>query len=560
MMLRRWILSFALLVVPLWAHADWAADRDASAGYVTVTTLATAVDEAVPFAVVYLSDLPADFWTAMDAASDTDGKTIRTSTSDGVTQLACVPIGVNTSTDTGCLIFLGTGMSASVDVDFRIYVGNASLSMPTASGGMGEQAVFASYAGVYFPGVATRDWTSGGRTLTATGTPGTAAGLEGIAAATYNGSSQYHGYDGTQGVTGYPQTLEALAYTTSATAIQSAVSLTRDGYTTREFSILRFRGDVTSPTADPVEFIPTSQSTDGGNARTTASFGTSTWHYLAGSRSALGAGEHKVYIDGANSATNTASLSGAPTYDRMYIGAIDIGSIYNYLTGRVAVALLSSSLRSADYVSTMQDNWAGTMYSAGAWTALDSCTDGSTGWVLFQTAATTSASGTLVDWTSTSNALVDDSNYTQAALDGGGDTDSETLKLTNPDYGTTIPTGAASYTVQFRIKHVRGTGGSNEVNDLVIKLIDDTGTLVGDNLAATTTDWPTTAATADYTVTGVTLDGTEFTSAAGLAISATAINAAGAVDARVLVGWMKVDWTCGDDAAGKARGFFALTE
>jgi len=203
-------------------------------------------------------------------------------------------------------------------------------------------------------------------------------------------------------------------------------------------------------------------------------------------------------------------------------------------------------LRSADYMSTMQDNWAGTLYSAGAWTALDSCTDGSTGWVLFQTAATTSASGSLVDWTSTSNALVDDSNYTQAALDGGGDTDSEVLKLTNPDYGTTIPTGAASYTVQFRIKRVRGTGGSNEVNDLVIKLIDDTGALVGDNLAATTTDWPVTAATAvpDYTVTGVTLDGTEFTSAAGLAISATAFNAAGAVNARVLVGWIKVDWTC----------------
>jgi len=153
----------------------WADDRDGSAGYATVTTLATAVDEAVPFCVVYLSDLPADFWTAMDTASDTDGKTIRVSTSDGTTQLACVPIGVNTGTDTGCLIFLGTGMSASVDVDYRIYVGNASLSMPTASGGMGEQAVFAAYAGVYFPGVATRDWTSGGRTLTAVNSPGTAA-------------------------------------------------------------------------------------------------------------------------------------------------------------------------------------------------------------------------------------------------------------------------------------------------------------------------------------------------------------------------------------------------
>jgi hypothetical protein len=540
MMLRRWIVCIILFILPLWAHADWAADRDASAGYVTVTTLATAIDEAVPFCVVYLSDLPADFHTAMSDASDTDGKTIRVSTSDGTTQLACVPIGVSTSTDTGCLIFLGTGMSASVDVDYRVYVGNASLTMPAASAA--EQLVFANYAGVYFPGVDTRDWTSGGRTLTAVNSPGTAAsGLEGITAATYNGSSSYHKYEGTPAVTNAPLTFESLGIANNTTHNGTAfgVGTSSSG---NNFSLLYFRG--ATGLGDRISYLYRGNSATPSAGESSTSFSSSTLTYLAGSRNGGTTGTSTAYKDGGNSGTDSTTTAAITGLNRTSIGALFSGSASSYLNGNIAVALLSSSVRSADYVATMQDNWAGALYSAGAWTALDSCTDGSTGWVLFQTAATTSASGTLVDWTSTSNALVDDSSYTQAALDGGGDTDSETLKLTNPDYGTTIPTGAASYTVQFRIKRVRGTGGSNEVNDLVIKLIDDTGALVGDNLAAITTDWPNTAATADYTVTGVTLDGTEFTSAAGLAISATAFNAAGAVDARVLVGWMKVDWTC----------------
>lgn len=553
-MIKRFLLSLFIFVAGF-AHADWAADRDASEGYVTVTTLATAVDEAVPFVVVYLSDMPADFWTAMDAASDTDGKTIRVSTADGTTQLACVPIGVNTSTDTGCLIFLGTGMSASVDVDYRIYVGNASLSMPTASGGMGEQAVFASYAGVYFPGVDTRDWTSGGRTLTAVNTPGTAAsGYEGITAATYNGTDQYHWATVSLGL---PITVEGLLYYTGSTPQDWSVALGSSS------SVNPLGGLIVDSTG--VNYGAAFRGEGAGNIIRTA-YATSksynTWYYKVGTRSTNESGVSELYFDGARTTSSEGGIGPtSPSYNRLAIGALLRASAGNHAAVNASTVLISSSVRNTNYVSTMADNWAGTMYTAGAWTPLDSCTDGSTGWVLFQTAATTSASGSLVDWTSTSNALVDDSNYTQAALDGGGDTDSETLKLTNPAYGTTIPTGAASYTVQFRIKRVRGSGGSNEVNDLNVQFIDDTGALVGDNLAATTTDWPSlSATTADYIATGLTLDGTEFTSAAGLAISATAINAAGAVNARVLVAWIKIDWTCGDDAAAKSRGFFALTE
>jgi hypothetical protein len=536
----------------------WADDRDGSAGYVTVTTLATAIDEAVPFVVVYMSDLSASFWAAMDTASDTDGKTIRVSTSDGTTQLACVPIGVNTGTDTGCLIFLGTGMSASVDVDYRIYVGNASLSMPTASGGMGEQAVFASYSGVYFPGVDTRDWTSGGRTLTATGSPTTdTSGYEGITAAKYNGTSQYHGYDGTLAVGDNLLTFEALAYSTTTS---SGVAQVIMGYTdaSNSYSImsLRFRDDLAG---NSVGFLNVGNGGSLHNPVTSSAYTASTWHYAAGVRTtATTSGDTVAYIDGGNAGTATGTMSAPLSRNKLRIGVFDGSSVLQYLPGRVAVALISGSARSADYISTMQDNWAGTMYTAGAWTALDTdVVAGSTGWVLFQTIGQSTSAA--ADWTNTADALVDDANTAECTLDDGGVFESEYLNFTNPAYGTTIPTGAPSYTIEFRIKKKSDTSSAREVQDLTVQFIDDTGTRVGDNEADTITDWPSALGTVDYVVSGLTPDGTEVTSAAGMALRVTGVNTNGATLTEVATAWIRVSWT-GTDAAYNTRGFFALTE
>lgn len=361
-MIRRALLSAVLLFAGI-VHADWAADRDASAGYVTVTTLATAVDEAVPFAVVYLSDLPADFHTAMSGASDTDGKTIRVSTSDGTTQLACVPIGVNTGTDTGCLIFLGTGMSASSDVDYRIYVGNSSLTMPTASGGMGEQAVFAAYAGVYFPGVDVRDWTSGGRALTAVNSPGTAAsGYEGITAATYSSASNnYHKYEGTPAVTDWPITSEALGYVVDVTNDHLVVGLTNSGSTAANAAMLYLSGT----SGDALRFYNIGATGSAAVAGKTA-FTANTWNYIVGTRDD-DSGTSKSYLNGGTAATSATTIT-APSWNRTTIGRTLGWSNTYQMSGRVAAVQLSSSVRSVDYVNTMQDNWAGTMYSAGSWT------------------------------------------------------------------------------------------------------------------------------------------------------------------------------------------------
>ncbi len=545
---RRLILAGLLFFTGL-AHADWASDRAGSAGYVTVTTLASVIDEAVPFCVVYLSDMPAEFHAAMDAASDTDGKTIRVSTSDGVTQLACVPIGVNTSTDTGCLIFLGTGMSASVDVDYRIYVGNAALTMPTASGGMGEQAVFAAYAGVYFPGVDTRDFTSGGRTLTAVNSPGTAAsGYEGITAATYNGTSQYHRYTGTMAITTWPLTVTSLVTSSAHASERTVVGL---DYTLSFNSY--FSSNMGSTPSHLMRVLGLTGSASVIGHGTTLSDGT--WYVFDAQRDA-DSGTSRLYVNGTGAATNTTTVTGA-TFNDLTIGAFNSGSVSKFFAGSVAAVALSNSERSANFLATQKQNWDGNLYSTGSWTP-NSVAPGTTGWVLFQTAATTSASGTLVDWTNVNNALVDDASYASASLDNGGNYETEYLNLTNPAYGLTVPTGAPSYTVEFRIKRNRDSGGGHRIDDLTVQFIDDTSTRVGSNLALTA-NWPTTAATQDYTLAGYTPDGTEFTSAAGLAIRATAINAAGLSEADVLVAWIKVSWTGTDTLAG-TRGFFALTE
>jgi len=207
----------------------------------------------------------------------------------------------------------------------------------------------------------------------------------------------------------------------------------------------------------------------------------------------------------------------------------------------------------------MQDNWNGALYSAGAWTALDSgCTSGSTGWVLF-TAVSQSTSADM-NWTDAANSIIDDSTYAWADLESGVVENTEYLNLTDIDFDTTtIPVGADSYTVQVRVKKYRGTGGGDEINDLTVQFIDETGTRIGDNMADTATDWPTTASTFDYTITGHVFDGTEFDADSGLAFRATGNNGASISQARFVTGWMKVDWQCGDDAA-KSRGFFALTE
>lgn len=547
--MRRLLLTLCLCL-PWYAHADWAADRDGSAGYATVTTLATAVDEAVPLFVVYLSDLPADWHTAMSAASDTDGKTIRVSTSDGVTQIACYPVGVNTTSDTGALFIKGTGMSASSDTDYRIYVGNAALSMPAASDTYGRNAVFADYAGFYLPGVTLTDLTGGGRDLTAVNSPGTAASdYEGILAATYVAASgQYHHYSGSQAVTDWPLTLEASVVTSVGNAYQYIIGL---GDADSFFSYAYMRLDYYT-TYSRVETSFRSDSGPESRVLSSTNVALNSWAYCATTRDA-DSGTSYVYTNGGGVGSDSTAQAamGATNIDQFRIGVYPGNSLNSYLTGSVAAAYLSSSVRSADYVATMHDVWAGAVYSAGAWTAADTCSDGSTGWLLFQAAANVTGGSTA--WTNVNNALDDDGDYASVTL--SNEDASDYLQLTNPA-GVDIPTDATITAVHFRIKR---EDLSNDVEDFDIKAIK-AGSRVGNNLAVAGS-WPATAANQDYggTLLGTTWSPTDFGSTFGLSIQIEDTDA-GSDTGRVYVAWIKVDWVCGNDAAAAARGFFILAE
>jgi hypothetical protein len=546
--MMRWFVFLALLIPGL-AHAA-CSDCDASAGYATVTVNGGAdVHEVVEYFVIYLSDLPPSWHTAMSGASDTDGKSIRVSDSTGVTQIACYPVGVNTTTDTGCLLVDAVGMSASADVAYRVYVGMTGATMPAVTDTYGRDAVFSGYAGFYLPGMSTADLTGAGRTLTAVGTPTTdTSGYEGITAAVYNGTTQYHKYEGTPAVTDWPVTLEALAYSTDNSSSRTIFGLYQSTSWTPFFHFLQAQSS-TNLIYRAVSGAATASHTAISPAQ---------WLSLTASRDSLTTGTTRLYINGSASGTSTSDATSL-TLNRMAIGAAIFPSVSNYLPGRVAMAALSSSVRSANYISTINRMWATDIYTVGAWTTSGGA--GDTGWVLFQTAATTSASGTATDWSNTGDALIDNANTADAVLDEVTMTQSEYLNLTNPAYGTTIPTGRPSYTTEYRIKRRADTNAAKEIFDLTVQMIDENGTRIGSNLA-NGTQWPSTAASIDYTVSGVTLDGGDYDADSGLAIRANGSGTNGNTTAEVYVAWMRVTWTApaGGDPAALTRGFFALAE
>jgi len=554
-MMTRYLTALCILLAPI-AFADGVSDATV---YVPITVAAADVDEAYPLVRVELSDLPSEFWAALSAASDTTGATIRVTDSTGATEHAVYVVSINTGTPEGCLIFEGNA-SASVDNEWRVYAGSPTASMYSTSATYGRDDCFSSFAGFYFPGVTLTDITGAGRDLTAVGTPGTTASAwEGVTAATYNGSSQYHKYEGTQAVTNWPITLGVLLYSASDSTVQYGVSLSEASGTSAAVS--RLRGDVTS---DPAEGYFQGATSTGSRPRTSTGYTTNTWTYTESDRNG-NTGTSNARINAGTAATETSSIT-APSFDSLYIGAgKNSGVTSNYLNGNVAAAWLykystdtTPGGKSANYLATEHAVWQPGYYSVGSAVELGGdCTSGSTGWVLFGAAAQTATSA--ADWANLSDAIVDDANTADVTLDDVTNIESEQILFDDIQYGITPPEGADSYTVTFRVKVDMEGGGAREINDLVVKFVDDTGTLVGDNLASAT-QWPSSPGTRDYVVTGVTFDGTEFDADTGMAISATAFDSNGNTLTEVYVAWIKIDWDCGDDPTAMSRGFFELAK
>lgn len=302
-----------------------------------------------------------------------------------------------------------------------------------------------------------------------------------------------------------------------------------------------------------------------GNGGATSTFNTSTGytantlHYGAVTRTGTTAGTSTAFIDGGSAGTSGTTLQVASLFNRTSIGALNRATPTAHLAGSAFVVLYSNSARSAGYVSTMHAAFTDADFTdiSASIELGESCTSGSTGWVLFQSIAQTATAA--ADWANTADALVDDANTADVTLDEVTNVESEQLLFDNIAYGTTVPTDAVSYTVSLRVKRTAQTSSAKEINDLVVKFVDDTGTLVGDNLADTGLQWPSSLTTKDYTVTGVTFDGTEFDADTGMAISATGFDTNGNTLTEISVAWIKIDWVCDADTE-TTLGFFELAK
>jgi len=111
--------------VSFWYNSSWLYR-------VKITVLASKVAENLSNYPVYvdLSNLPSEFHTNVN---QTDGRDIRITSSDGVTELPREVVYYDSANDKGELHFKATSLSHSTDTDFYIYYGNSSATEPSDS-------------------------------------------------------------------------------------------------------------------------------------------------------------------------------------------------------------------------------------------------------------------------------------------------------------------------------------------------------------------------------------------------------------------------------------------
>ena len=107
----------------------------------------------------------------------------------------------------------------------------------------------------------------------------------------------------------------------------------------------------------------------------------------------------------------------------------------------------------------------------------------------------TNENQSLVDWNTTNNLGSSDNSYTTSGTLASASPISEYLDCTG--FGFSIPGGATIDGIQLDIERSYTGSGTSAVQDTSIQLLK-AGTKTGTDKAATTTNWPTTDATATY--------------------------------------------------------------
>ena len=419
----------------------------------------TYIDEAVPVVPVYLSGFDENWWTNVDVAGDD----IRVTQEDGLTELDYYLVSIDTVLKVGLVIVnVDAYISASTNKKIYVYCGNASAAV-----GSDAAATFSDYAVFYLPGVTTTDLTGGGADLTAVNSPGTAASdFEGLTAATYNGTTQYH-YD-TVSAMGWPISVECIAYSTNLANNQDPFGLADDS-DTKDIAALQMAGAASD--ANMSFFRGASGSL---SASTSGTYSSSTWTYIAATRNA-NTGSAYTYKNGTAGSADSTILT-TPSLTTIGVGGVRSGgALAAPLEGRVCFAGVSLEVRSADYFATMYDAWFTTAFRAYGPTDT-APTSNDTGWIPF---TNTSQSPATAIWTSLSSAI---GSLTDAALSQPDQDDlTYTLRAKNDGGLADVVSGTVT-DLWYRVVGESDTGGSEQIDCTTARMVIG-GSVSGNNFS-----------------------------------------------------------------------------
>lgn len=330
-------------------------------GYWTITCDYTKTPAKPGVLYVALSDAPEEWWDVLDAISDTDLETVRVSTTSDVLVPAYVARGV-LANRAGTLLVQGAALSTSTNVTLRVWVGG-SASAPAVTDPEGRNAALNYYRSFHFPGDSNVDITGNGFTLSPQNLPGTAASpLEEIDAASLNGSNQ--AFHLSNPISGWPMTVESLAYTTSDSVASTIFSLGNSASgASQNIAVLRLRGD----SLDRLYFAVDGNSGSTANAQTSTTYSINTWHHCVGVHDTDNDETH-AYLDAGGKGTSGTIVTG-PSFNQATIGAYRYSASVNFFLGNIAMVATTERVESDNWVTAMRNVWTKNVYTSGSWTS-----------------------------------------------------------------------------------------------------------------------------------------------------------------------------------------------
>lgn len=424
----------------------------------TVTIDPTQVDEAVDWIYVPFSQFDATWWANVNS---TDGRDIRVTQGDGVTELARYILPSFTDSGTsgtgGMFVDVSGYISASGAVDLHVYVGNAGASDYGPTDTYGRNNVFdANTVACYLPGETTTDLTGNGYDLTANNSPGTtASGYEGVTAATYDGTNQSH-QTSSAPVTNWPCSILVLARTDDDAADDNICGL---GDTSGGILRMWFAGT----SSDKARALAIDDSSGTSFPISDSAFTANQWHQVVATSAA---NDHDIYLDdgvggGATGASASASFTSF-TIGGVQWGSLDEGDV------DVAVAAVFDEKKSANWVSTYSNNFnsPSTFFVYGPTEDYQAnCTQ-----YVELTSAASAAGGGTITWTNISNALNSLADYAEATLASEGDVSYE-VNLTNANGALSDVTGNTIVGIEVEVSATGEDHTARAVKDYDVQLI-----------------------------------------------------------------------------------------